>query len=144
MKVSFGRCNLPHAGHKYLIDGCDTFVLSSGKKNLSAESRVKILEKLWVKPSKLVVGNPFREISKLIDNNPNVDIYYTEDNYSLVKTFAGKANLVLIEKQGGLSSTRIRKLFSEGKDKEVLSLYSNNVELYKLVKTQYEYETKLK
>ena len=143
LKISFGRCNIPHAGHKHLITTCDTFILSSGKKNLSAESRVKILEKLGVKPSKLVVGNPFREISKIIDNNPNVEILYTDDNYSLVKAFSKKAKLTPIEKVGeGLSSTKIRKLFKEGKDEEVLSIYENNIELYKLVKDQYEYETK--
>lgn len=141
LKISFGRCNIPHSGHKYLIDTCDIFVLSNGQKNLSAESRVKILEKLGVKPSKLVVGNPFREISQIIDNNPNVEILYTDDNYSLVKAFSEKAKLTTMTKIGdGLSSTKIRKLFKEGKDGEVLSIYGNDLELYKMVKTQYETE----
>lgn len=141
LKISFGRCNIPHSGHKYLIDTCDIFVLSNGQKNLSVESRVKILEKLGVKPSKLVVGNPFREISWIIDNNPNVEILYTDDNYSLVKAFSGKAKLTPMTKIGnGLSSTKIRKLFKEGNDGEVLSIYSNDLELYKMVKTQYETE----
>jgi hypothetical protein len=144
MKVSFGRCNIPHLGHKHLIDACDTFVLSNGKNNLPVDTRVKILNELGVQKSKLVVGNPFREISKILDNNSNVDIYYTDDNYSLVKVFTGKANLVLMEKQNGLSSTKIRKLLSEGYDQEVLLLYDNNIELYKLVKEQFIYETAIK
>lgn len=140
MKISFGRVNIPHPGHKYLIDKCDTFILSNGKKNQSGESRVRILNKLGINSSKLIVGNPFREISKIVDNNPDVEIYYTEDNYTLVKSFQNKAKLVKIEKIGGISSTKIRQLFKEGKTEEILFIFSNDIELYKMVKEQYEAE----
>lgn len=140
MKISFGRVNIPHPGHKYLIDKCDTFILSNGIKNQSGESRIKILNRLGISSSKLIVGNPFREISRIVDNNSNVEIYYTEDNYSLVKSFQDKAKLVKIEKVGGISSTKIRQLFKEGKTGEIKSIFSNDIELYKMVKEQYETE----
>lgn len=135
MKVAFGRVQLPHLGHKYLIDRCDQFILSSGKKNLSSEIRIRILKELGIDERKLIVGNPFREISRLVNDNPGkIEILYSKENYSLVKNFSGKAKLTEIKRKYGMSSTKLREMIK----RESPELDKYDPSYIKLIKEAYE------
>lgn len=122
MLVGFGRCNIPHLGHKHLIDKCDVFVLSNGKQNMSVESRMKMLGRLGVDISKIVVDNPYRYLAQ---NTSNKDvIVYTEENTSLVEKFKDR-NSMRINRLLGISSSRIKRMVEEGKKEEIVKLYKD-------------------
>ena len=135
--ITFGRFNIPHPGHKHIIDNADVVVISSTAK-VSSEKRISMLEKLGVPRSKLVVGNPYKEIEKVVTGSDgDVKIFSTPENLSLALAFKkkyNKVNIQVVDRVGNLSSSLIRKYIDGKEEGELLKLYGNNAELVTLAK----------
>jgi FAD synthase len=135
--LTFGRFNIPHPGHKHIIDKADIVVISSTAK-VSAEKRISMLEKLNVARSKIRLGNPYKEIDKVvIENDGDVKIFYTPENVSLANAFKmkyNKVNIQVVERVGNLSSTLVRQCIDSKDDDGLLKIYGNDTELVNLAK----------
>ena len=141
--ITFGRFNIPHPGHKYIIDKADLVVISSSAK-VSVGKRIDMLSKLGIAKEKLVVGNPFKEIEKAVtDSKEKVTIYYTPENIALANHFQknnSKVSIKEVERVGNLSSTIIRSFIETNNDVELLKIYGNDTGLVNLAKEAYSQE----
>lgn len=108
-KVAFGRCALPHPGHVFLINTVDIFILSNSQKLPSPSLRISLLKELGADVSKVVVGNPYKELAKIKETTKAM-VVSEEANVGLAKAVGLKT--VSLNKVGGLSSTLIKNLFS--------------------------------
>lgn len=127
IKTAFGRCNIPHLGHKYLIDQVDLFILSDGKRNLPVDLRIHMLEALGVNRYKILVCNPYKYYSE-IDNGASIVVINDPSNYKLIQAI-GKNQVDFQNKQFSLSSTLIRSLAKNKSFSEIIKLYNGRSDL---------------
>lgn len=108
MIISFGRCNLPHNGHVSLINSTDLFIMSDGRKCVSAGLRLEMLFELGADTDKIVVANPYKFLSR-VDTavRTKIQIICERDNEHL-PAYLG-FEVIRLEKRFGISSTMLRK-----------------------------------
>lgn len=128
MKIAFGRCNLPHKGHVYLISKVDLFLLSNSKQCIGATERLDLLRELGAEMHKIiVVEKPFSFLSKLSSNHcEGLIVVCEKENIALPNYFNLQVELFSREDKDSphnISSTELRKLYSSSGNNYMLKQY---------------------
>ena len=110
VKVAFGRCALPHIGHAAMInDEVDFFILSNNKNLPSTANRLALLCRLGAPSEKIIIGNPYKELTNLKKKYGDKLLVVTELENEALPKYLGIATELFTRKLK-ISSTKLRKL----------------------------------
>jgi hypothetical protein len=133
IKIGFGRVNIPHKGHLFIISKCNLFILSDSKGLIPIELRIKALKLLGCDTSKIIIGNPYNTL-KLFEGMNDILIVSSQENVSLANRM--KLPIQLIERIGDFSSTNIRNLIKANRINELKIKYGFDENYIELIKTK--------